>query len=138
MYNYPIKKNQVHAHEECSHSKMNSFWQIHQQLMIKRFHPECVSALKTRRIRYTTRKAGQNMFAIQVHNVHIHLCISMGTSIHASASIHASVQYTCMCKRAYMCQYPAIGFSIAIDLRLLKSLFISFNSRVLLQRILTG
>ena len=86
MYNYPIKKSQVHAHEECSRSEMNSFWQIHQQLMIKRFHPECVSALKTRRIRYTTRKAGQNMFAIQVHNVHIHLCIGMGTSIHASGT----------------------------------------------------
>ena len=27
------------------------------------------------------------------------------------------VQYKCMCKRAYMWQYPAIGFSIAIDLR---------------------
>ena len=130
MYNYPIKKRQVHAHEECSRSETNSFWQIHQQLMIKRFHPECVSALKTRRIRYTTRKARQNMFAIQVHNVHIHLCIGMGTSIHASG--------TCTCKCAYMWQYPAIGFSITIDLRLLKSLFISFNSRLLLQRILTG
>ena len=45
MRTYPVHESQIQSHAEGGASEVDAFWQVCQQLMIKRLHPVCVSTL---------------------------------------------------------------------------------------------